>query len=60
MPDEVTQTVTLPAGDWQIMRVALYELPIKLGLATLQRFEQALATPPDKVTRPHVVEASDG
>lgn len=57
MPDEVTQTVTLPANDWQIVRAALYELPIKLGLATLQRFEQALAQPPDKVIRPHIVES---
>lgn len=61
MPDEQPiQTVTLSAGDWQIIRAALYELPIKVGLATLQRFEQALANPPDKVIRPHIAESSDG
>lgn len=62
MPDEQpTQTVTLAAGDWQIIRAALYKLPIEMGLATLQRFEQALAQPPEPQRAvPKLVEGADG
>lgn len=62
MPDH---TVTLPEGDWQVVRAALYELPIKIGLSTLQRFEIAVAQPQaaDNVVNPAIprlVESSDG
>lgn len=53
MPD---LTVTLPDNDWQILRAALYELPIKVGLLTLQRFEAQLAQPhrADNVVNPAI------
>jgi len=41
MPDE-TLTVTLPASDFQIIQVALYELPAKTSVPVISRLNAAM------------------
>lgn len=42
-PQQPLFQIALTGNDWQVIRTGLYELPIKVGLPTLQRLEQALA-----------------
>jgi hypothetical protein len=48
MPDE-TQTVTLPAADWQIIIAALWELPGKYGVPVINRLQAEVNKPTDVV-----------
>jgi len=41
-PQEKPLTVTLAAADWQIVQVALYELPAKTSLPVISRLQSAL------------------
>jgi tripartite-type tricarboxylate transporter receptor subunit TctC len=41
MPDE-TITITLPASDWQIIQVSLYELPAKTSVPVISRLNAAM------------------
>lgn len=57
------RSITLPDADWQILRAAVYELPIKIGLATMQRLENALAEPVrhnDNVLNPAIPRLVEG
>lgn len=42
MPDD-TLTVTLPVNDWEVLKAALYELPMKFAAPVANRLQMALA-----------------
>jgi len=64
MPDQPeTQTVTLPASDWQVIIAGLLELQMKHSVQTYSRLQQALAdghAPEPKRVVPRMVEVQDG
>jgi hypothetical protein len=61
MPDQPqTQTVTLPASDWQVIIAGLLELQMKHSVQTFNRLQQALAAPEPKRVVPRMVEVQDG
>jgi hypothetical protein len=66
MPDQPqTQTVTLPASDWQVIIAGLLELQMKHSVQTFNRLQQALAdgqkpVPEPKRVVPRMVEVQDG
>lgn len=43
-----TQTVSLLANDWAIVRAGLFELPMKVSLQVLTKLEQQLAAQAQK------------
>lgn len=43
MPDEPMLTVSLHAGDWQVIMRGILELPMKDAAATFNRLQAALA-----------------
>lgn len=56
MPDEPqTQTITLPAGDWQVITAGLLELPMKHSVLTYNRLQTALAEAQKPLEVPHIV-----
>lgn len=43
-----TQTVSLLANEWGVVRAGLYELPLKVSLQVLTKLEQQLAAQAQK------------
>lgn len=43
MDEPQSLTVTLPAGDWNVMLAGLYELPMKVAAPAAARLQAALA-----------------
>jgi hypothetical protein len=45
-----SQTITLPAQDWQTVLAALYELPAKYSVPVITRLQAELHRMPDAAT----------